>query len=201
MTDSSVLTDSPADALPASSGLQLDKRQRAMLREMGIRVWLPVHAPVAAVPELPAEVAHEMPQQVSIAANSVAADARDASATPHLESRNEPEPASAPAPARATRPQLTPAAVSEPQPQAAATGEASWQLGQAQLLYADSGPKDSGARWLVLIEAPVAALHNPAFNPFEGDVGKLLDNMLRATRLHKAAAVLLAPLVRQLGSG
>ena len=29
--------------------LELDKRQRAMLREMGVRVWLP-ETPVAAVP-------------------------------------------------------------------------------------------------------------------------------------------------------
>lgn len=73
-----------------------------------------------------------------------------------------------------------------------------WRLGQAQRLYADSA-QAGGARWLVLAQAPPAGLHAPAF---EGDAGRLLDNMLRAARLNQdAGAVLFAPLVRQTVSG
>lgn len=77
---------------------------------------------------------------------------------------------------------------------------AAWRMGNAQALYADAAHAE-GARWLVLAETPAAALQRESFNPFEGDAGKLLDNMLRATRLHKAGMVLLAPLVRQAASG
>ena len=69
---------------------------------------------------------------------------------------------------------------------------ASWLLGQAQALYADSA-QPGGARWLVLADTPAAALHAPVF---EGDAGKLLGAMLRAARLPQAGAVLFAPLVR-----
>lgn len=77
---------------------------------------------------------------------------------------------------------------------------AAWRMGDAQALYADAAHAE-GARWLVLAETPAAALQREPFNPFEGDAGKLLDNMLRAARLHKAGMVLLAPLVRQAASG
>ena len=51
-----------------------------------------------------------------------------------------------------------------------------------------------------MIESPASALQE-TFNPFEGDAGKLLDNMLRAAQLHKAQAALLSPLVRGQGTG
>ncbi|MDB5743548.1 MAG: phage polymerase-related protein, partial [Polaromonas sp.] len=69
---------------------------------------------------------------------------------------------------------------------------ASWQLGEAQALYAPTA-QAGGGRWLVLAETPASALHKAVF---EGDAGRLLDNMLRAARLHQAEAVLFAPLVR-----
>ncbi len=62
-----------------------------------------------------------------------------------------------------------------------------------------------GPRWLVLAETPAAAVQlevagaDSAFNPFEGEAGKLLDNMLRAVNLHQTGSVLLAPLVRRMG--
>lgn len=73
-------------------------------------------------------------------------------------------------------------------------------MGQPQALYADGSIKQGNARWLVLAESPTAALQpDAAFKPFEGDAGKLLDNMLRAARLHQQAAeVRLAPLVRHI---
>lgn len=71
-----------------------------------------------------------------------------------------------------------------------------WRLGEALSLYADTA-RTPGPRWLVLAEMPASAIGAAAFDPFAGDAGKLLDNMLRAARLHLAGAVWLAPLVRR----
>jgi uracil-DNA glycosylase family 4 len=73
-------------------------------------------------------------------------------------------------------------------------------MGEAQALYADAAHGE-GARWLVLAETPAAALQREPFNPFEGEAGKLLDNMLRAARLHKAGVVLIAPMARGAAAG
>ena len=85
-----------------------------------------------------------------------------------------------------------------------------WQLGAAQRLYANAASANEtgqGPRWLVLGETPAANLRKPVFDPFEGDAGKLLGNMLRAAGLHKsgqpgeAGEVLLAPLARLAAGG
>lgn len=68
-------------------------------------------------------------------------------------------------------------------------------MGEALALYADTATV-GGPRWLVLAETPASALKDD-FNPFEGDAGKLLDNMLRAARLPTAGSVMLVPLSRQ----
>ena len=80
-------------------------------------------------------------------------------------------------------------------------------MAPAQLLYAapgaDSEAAKTGARWLVLAEVPAAALQqalaNPSagFNAFEGDAGRLLDNMLRAARLPSAKSVHLVAIARE----
>lgn len=164
--------------------LNLDKRHRAMLREMGVRVWSPMEAPVA-VPAVaaapPAAVARpetpvHTPVHAPVAIDAVAVRARStpaASAVPPPVAR--PQPAAAPS---------------------ASAGEGPiWQMGEALALYADTA-NTAGPRWLVLAETPASALQ-AGFNPFEGDAGKLLDNMLRAAKLHTAGSVTLAPLARQ----
>ena len=169
--------------------MNLDKRQRAMLREMGVRVWQPV---AEAVPgSVVAQSATE-----SIAASPIktvaqsTVDAKPSARTPPAASRP-PQPAPA-APTSDTRAEPRP----ETRPQNRAdSGMAAWSLGEAQALYTETAT--SGARWLVLAEAPASALQAHTFNPFEGEAGKLLDNMLRAARLNKVGAVLLAPLVRR----
>lgn len=154
--------------------LHLDPRQRAMLREMGVRVWQPAE-PVAAV----------LPEPV-VAMDIEADKANSAGAAGHFVDKK---------PAAAVRPV---AAAPVPQPAVrAAGGPAAWQLGDAQQLYQDAAPA-AGARWLVLAETPASALHAP---PFQGDAGRLLDNMLRAARLHRTGTVLLAPLVRHAATG
>ena len=139
--------------------LELDKRQRAMLREMGVQVWLP-ETPVAAEP-----------------APLAAAPTPTVASTP-IPSRE---------PVRPPPPQTVQTAAT---PGAAAGSP--WRLGEAQGLYADSAVP-AGARWLVLAEMPAEV---PPEAVFQDDAGKLLDNMLRAARLHLAGAALFAPLVR-----
>ena len=173
--------------------LNLDKRQRAMLREMGVRVWQPLAAPAA----------------VLAAPESIAENARGESASSHLDQKNQPSGAVeaptaplapvAPAARRDAAPvrsALPPAAVAVPSAaDTPVSPHASWQLGDAQALYAPAAQPGS-LRWLVLAETPASSLQQPVF---DGDAGRLLNNMLRAARLHLADAALFAPLVRQAG--
>ncbi len=174
--------------------MNLDKRQRAMLREMGVRVWQPL-APVAAMP---------------LATDIIAAgeDTPGTTATGRLDPHFQVKKALAAPTAPVVRQDAAPArpasapAVSAPPASAhaahASEAQACWHVGPAQWLYADTA-QAGGARWLVLAQAPPAALQAPVF---EGDAGRLLDNMLRAARLNRdAGAVLFAPLVRQAVSG
>ncbi len=148
--------------------LNLDKRHRAMLREMGVRVWQPLSSVVPDLPVVPAP--------------SVASEA-------------------------APLPKTAPARAAQPESQNLDGAAAAWRVGEAVSLYGDvadaadavDASTGSGPRWLVLLEAPAAALLSGVFQPFDGDAGRLLDNMLRAAGLHKAGAALLAPLVRQAG--
>ena len=171
--------------------LVLDKRQRAMLREMGVRVWQPA-APASA-------------PTAEIAMNAVAESAEAVAATPVFDQDTQPiaTPASSQATAAPVRsPPPPPRAPSAPTagrpPSEAREGMAAsvWSVGEAQPLYADTAHGE-GSRWLLLAETPPAALQREPFTPFEGEAGRLLDNMLRAARLHKAGVVLLAPLVRR----
>ena len=152
--------------------LHLDPRQRAMLREMGVRVWQPAE-PVAAM-DIAAEEVDRSGATGYLVDKKPAAAVRPVAAAP------------VPAPALASPPAVR-----------AAGGPSAWQLGDAQPLYADA-VRAAGARWLVLAETPASALDA---SPFQGDAGRLLDNMLRAVRLHRAGSVLLAPLVRHAATG
>lgn len=160
--------------------MNLSKRHRAMLKEMGVQVWQPLPAAVAAKVE-------------TIAINSGASSARIHAATgtfDHLQ-----QPFQAP-----QAPQAVPAADSTALTPSTATN--AWRIGKLQTLYTPviSSAPANAARWLVLLECPASALLQP-FSPFEGDAGKLLDNMLRAAHLHTAGAAMLAPLVRGGGAG
>ncbi len=168
-----------------SLALNLDRRQRAMLKEMGVQVWQPLPvAVVAAVVQVAETVAAPTPKPTPAAPmvtiNSGAARARIQGATGTFDTLKQPFQASKPA--------------SE-----AESATTAWRIGKLQTLYAESA-LGTGARWLILIESPASALQE-AFNPFEGDAGKLLDNMLRAAKLHTAGAAMLAPLVRGQGTG
>ena len=168
-----------------SQTLNLDKRQRAMLREMGVRVWQPM-TPVPALPAAaasPPALAHP-----EVAIDSIASGARLSSQKGTFNSQPVP-----------VQPPLPPAEVRSD------SSAVSWSVGEALALYAQATPAP-GPRWLVLAETPAAAVQpehpgtDSRFNPFDGDAGKLLDNMLRAVRLHKTGSAMLAPLVRRVGS-
>lgn len=163
--------------------MNLSKRHRAMLKEMGVQVWQPLPAAVAAKVE-------------TIAINSGAASARIHPATGTFDHLQQPFQA----PQAPQAPQAVPAADSTALTPSTAT--TAWRIGKLQTLYtpASSSGEANAARWLVLLECPASALLQP-FNPFEGDAGKLLDNMLRAAHLHTAGAAMLAPLVRGGGAG
>lgn len=163
--------------------LNLDQRQRAMLQEMGVRVWQPL-APVA---------------EEWVATEVIAARAPEASAGVDFDQKNKAAagfaaPAAVKREAAPVRSASAPAVPDSGLPDPSLPGgQASWRLGEAQALYAQTAQAGCG-RWLVLAETPASALQRPVF---DGDAGRLLDNMLRAARLPQAEAVLFAPLVRQ----
>ena len=191
--------------------LALDNRQLAMLREMGVRLWLPP----AAAQSAPAAASGASPS----ATDSIAAHARNTAAVGtsdlNVAAKTATKPAGLPAASPAPRPTLGTARQTAPatpdRNPAASTAAPGWQLGDAQLLYANAAPPVQGAlagpRWLLLGETPAASLRKPVFDPLEGDAGRLLGNMLRAAGLHKsgqpgeAGTVLLAPLARLAAGG
>ncbi|MDH1292572.1 hypothetical protein N5C43_15085 [Comamonas terrigena] len=188
--------------------LNLDARQRAMLQDMGITFWGPsappaavsvvaaaapaeTSAPPAAVttPAAPAAEAAPQPPTAVIATATATATAPDpqperaAPIPPAMDAApTAPQAASADAaPAHATPVYRAPAAASAP-----------WFMAPLVHAYAESAAPDApDAGWLVLVECA-----DPA-DPWAGDAGALLNNMLRALRLQQHPQVRIAPLTRQ----
>lgn len=176
--------------------LDLDKRQRAMLREMGVRIWQP--PPAVAVPD------------VLTAIDSVAANARPTGAEIPFDAETR-RPSTAPAPV-ARPPQAvavtapTPAApVPGLQPRPAGIELMAWPALQAAVAgcracalctsrkntvfgvgppSAQAGETAPAVDWLIVGEAP-GENEDLAGEPFVGQAGKLLDNMLLAMRLQR----------------
>lgn len=169
--------------------LNLDARQRAMLLEMGISVWLPGPSEALSVPVMAAAAVSDRPAPASRAA---------------------PAPSTAPSvPARASAAAAPASRAPAPAPtlsQPAATG---WRLHPARAVYAPAKTADGAADggWLILLEHPTATglPAHPASAPdptaagtaLEGDAARLLDNMLRALRLHQHPRVWSATLERE----
>ena len=162
--------------------MNLSKRHRAMLKEMGVQVWQA--PPVTALAAPPLEV-----KAVPVAINSGAARAHIQRATSTFDTSKQAFQA----------PKTAPVVATEAESASPNVTFSAWRVGKLQTLYAPANPT-TGARWLVLLESPSSALQE-GFNPFEGDAGKLLDNMLRAAKLHTAGAAMLAPLVRGSDTG
>ncbi|MDH0048542.1 uracil-DNA glycosylase family protein [Comamonas terrigena] len=188
--------------------LNLDARQRAMLQDMGITFWGP-SAPPAAVPAVaaaaPAE-ASALPAAVATPA-APAAEAAPQPPTAVIATATATATAPDPQPERAapippamdaatTAPQAASAdaapAHATPVYRAPAAASAPWFMAPLVHAYAESAAPDApDAGWLVLVECA-----DPA-DPWAGDAGALLNNMLRALRLQQHPQVRIAPLTRQ----
>lgn len=154
--------------------LNLDARQRAMLEEMGVKVWWPV-APPAAPPALLAPSAPAVPERAAPPADPAGAPARFDAEAPNV----------APAPAPRVVPAV-PAAPAAPVARAHPPSVAGtvW-LETARRLYVPAGEAQGG--WLVVVDMPPQADGRHG-EPFAGDAGRLLENMLRALRLDRGDA-------------
>ncbi|BEP37935.1 hypothetical protein GmRootV59_49060 [Variovorax sp. V59] len=152
--------------MSAVQTLKLDARQRAMLDEMGVKVWWPMPEAAEAAP----------------AGVEAAAVAEPPSAV------RERAPAVAEAPSAAPTPAARPVAA-VPAPAARPTAPALLAQGAAVLvdaprrLYAEASAEAAQGGWLVVADMPPEADGRHG-EPFAGDAGKLLDNMLRALQLH-----------------
>jgi DNA polymerase len=160
--------------MPAHPPLQLDPRQRAMLAEMGVRVWLPEDAAhdsqePALVPAAPAPALPAAAQVVSKAAPARAAPA------PAVAAPAASQPAFNPGPPPQVQSLDWPALT-----QAAATCQACamCQGRKNTVMRAPAAPGQT-ADWLVLGEAPDEEEDRQGL-AFVGDAGVLLDNMLAA---------------------
>jgi DNA polymerase len=153
--------------------LELDARRRAMLAEMGIQVWLPERAPVAA-----SEIAPE------VVADRVI-----------------------PARAAATFDPETPAAAPQPLAARPALDGMDWEAlaetvaGCRACKLCSSrrntvfGVGDRQADWLIVGEAP-GENEDLQGEPFVGQAGQLLDNMLRALGLDRTSNVYIANVLK-----
>ncbi len=183
---------------PGASGLQLDARQRAMLEEMGVRVWWPGPVPDTTAPAAEAAVPRPAPRTGLAPGErtlpqpqpqphsqphpgSAAPVAPSATATPAAPSAT----ATPAAPLR--HPAALPLATRQPpsaHPPAADTALApgGWRLQPPQALFPHADPQRTpaalGAGWLVVVEGHAGT------DPLAGDAGRLLENMLRALQLH-----------------
>ena len=173
----------------------LDDRQRAMLAEMGVRVWTPlaVALPVQAV------VTSAATESAAPVVNAVALVGP--AAAPAVQAR---APESAPAPARPATPSrpapsvtlTAPVPDTAHLPLPAGLGDMDWAALQtaaaacqacglcAQRQHSVFGMGSTQADWLVLGDAPDEA-ENALGQPFAGDAGRLLDNMLKAVGLSR----------------
>jgi uracil-DNA glycosylase len=183
----------------------LDERQRHMLEAMGIHIWQPAAllAPAGASPAL-----EEKPQNKplapvnidSLAINSIAnQSAATASAFPSSTVRASATPALSPEPSRQVEvPQAAPSSVSLA-PRPAGIEQMDWPalqnagglcasrkntvfgVGQAPAHPTQAPQVD----WLIVGEAP-GENEDAQGEPFVGQAGKLLDNMLAAMKIGKS---------------
>lgn len=169
------MTDAHDDA--TSFVPHLDARQRAMLAEMGVRVWAPRAVAVAAelapvpVPEVSAPVAPPPVEPRPPAPPAPAAAPRAAPAAPAV----------APAAPPTAAERLRPAGVAQmdwPALQAAVAGCEACGLCKTRRNTV-FGVGDTRTDWMIVGEAP-GENEDLQGEPFVGAAGQLLDNMLRA---------------------
>ena len=161
-------------------------RQQAMLREMGVTLWLPPQTdamplPEAAMPEpVPSEVTAPVPAQAPVASPSPAPVrmSRPVAAPAEANSPSAPRPLAA-------RPSGV-AAMDWPALREAVAGCEACGLcrGRQNTVF---GVGHEQAQWMIIGEAP-GEQEDRQGEPFVGKAGQLLDNMLRAVGLTRAEA-------------
>ena len=172
--------------------LELDTRQRAMLQEMGVTVWLPKPVPEL-VHAAPVNKPHAPPVGMN-ATKIVATNNHSTPTTAAFYSKTEQKAAiqAAQPPQNAAQPLQSTGQLPEgiavmdwPALQGAVAGCTACGLcrGRKQTVFGAGQPQ---ARWMVVGEAPGEA-EDASGEPFVGQAGKLLDNMLRALGLHRNA--------------
>ncbi|MFM7001673.1 MAG: uracil-DNA glycosylase [Limnohabitans sp.] len=174
----------------------LDDRQRAMLAEMGVRVWWPQSpAPTEAAPDV---------QTAPVAAVASAAPVVQASAmagVPGVVTHAAPVAVARPAPSVAPTPAArqaaaTPVPAVPMKPLADGLDRMDWAALQATATACQAcdlcqqrqnvvfGAGDVQASWMVIGEAPDED-EDKLGEPFVGQAGQLLDNMLKAVGLNR----------------
>jgi DNA polymerase len=177
-------------------------RQRAMLREMGITLWPPAGASIPASAGTPTGATRETAAAATVAAVAQST-AREAAAAPRPAAHAAAPPLAPHTPPPSARP--SPAVVPAAAPAAAPDGEARARIAaldwpalrsavaecqacglcrtRRQTVFGVGHPQ---ARWLVVGEAP-GEQEDLQGEPFVGAAGQLLDSMLAALQLTRAA--------------
>lgn len=174
--------------------LELDQRQRAMLLEMGVRVWQPEPAEARAPATEPAA------RHVALQAAPAAAPPAPSAEEPRVVHES-PAPAGHGQPLSVAAPKVAPVQTPPPlvlteglsdvatldwaalQDRVASCQACGLCQGRRQSVF---GVGDPRARWLVVGEAP-GENEDLQGEPFVGQAGQLLDNMLRALGLSRTA--------------
>jgi uracil-DNA glycosylase len=166
--------------------LHLDKRQRAMLAEMGVRVWSPMSE--AAVMGAPAEEAHSFAAASELATQAIANAAGHDTAARQI-----------PAPAPVAKAKPVPIIIQRPE----GIDQMDWSALHSTVsgcqactlcgtrkntVFGVGAPAIEGQApqvdWLIVGEAP-GENEDLQGEPFVGQAGKLLDNMLGAMNLSR----------------
>lgn len=166
-----------------------------MLQEMGVTVWAPAQAvaPEAVTATTPAAAPPTRAVEARVAPAPSASPAP--AAVPTASAAPAPRPPTPATPPAARAPAAQPSG-SANTPTAGGAATPALRLHPPQPLYPTADPAKTpaelGSGWLIVTESVNAA------EPLQGDAGRLLDNMLRAMRLHQHPRVFVAALERTL---
>jgi len=160
--------------------MELDARQRAMLEEMGVRVWSPMDAVVADDPAVPPPGPQAQSPSPRAGMASPLAGERSVRVSGPV--------TAAPATPNAAAPRALPADIAAMDWDDLETAVAGCQAcglckSRKNTVF---GVGHRQARWLIVGEAP-GENEDIQGEPFVGQAGKLLDNMLRALGLARGA--------------
>ena len=132
------------------TGLSLDKRQRAMLKEMGVQVWQPLAKTLPQPAVMPTAAPAQKAPLSAIDSEAARPETQAAPRTIDTQKQVFQAPKEvAPAPRAPSNASSTTSGTT--------SGTSAWRIGKLQTLYAPQSVA-SAARWLVLIESPARAL-------------------------------------------